>query len=152
MKGDEFNEFISYARFVAFEGDLPELYDRILSKKLKAKSTATFLEQLSEKLEIDPIDLQTEQLAWVIIEDLCKALISKYPTMYIEDERLLADSVWLTENQKNCITIRMQEKRIVHKVYQMAQNVFKLSDFERAEANKESMVNHKSYGNGLDYI
>ena len=58
---------------------------------------------MNKKMDIDPIDLKTEQLAWVIIEDVANAILSKYPTMYIEDERLLADSVWLTENQKNCI-------------------------------------------------
>ena len=35
LKDDDFEEFMSYARFVSFEGDLAELYDRILSKKLK---------------------------------------------------------------------------------------------------------------------
>ena len=57
---DEFNEFMSYARFVAYEGDLAELYNTILAKKLEGQSTVTFLEGLADKMEIDPIDLQTE--------------------------------------------------------------------------------------------
>jgi len=37
-------------------------------------------------------------MAWVIIEDIAKAILSKYPTMYVEDEKLLGDSVWMTQN------------------------------------------------------
>lgn len=61
---------MSYARFISFEGDLAELYDRILSKKLKDQNTVSFLEGMNQKMDIDPIDLKTEQLAWVIIEDV----------------------------------------------------------------------------------
>ena len=34
QNNDEFKEFMSYARFVAYDGDLAELYDTILTKKL----------------------------------------------------------------------------------------------------------------------
>jgi len=46
----------------------------------------------------------------------------------------------------------MGEKRVVHAVYELASKVFEISNFERAEAVKDSMVNHKKYGNGLNYI
>lgn len=60
QNNDEFKEFMSYARFVAYDGDLAELYDTILTKKLEGQNTVTFLEGLADKMEIDPIDLQTE--------------------------------------------------------------------------------------------
>jgi len=34
QNNDEFKEFMSYARFVAYDGDLAELYNTILTKKL----------------------------------------------------------------------------------------------------------------------
>jgi len=60
QNNDEFKEFMSYARFVAYDGDLAELYNTILTKKLEGQNTVTFLEGLADKMEIDPIDLQTE--------------------------------------------------------------------------------------------
>jgi hypothetical protein len=51
---------------------------------------------------------------------VAKAVLSKYSTLYVEDEKLLGESVWMTQNQKNCIRVRMGEKRVVHAVYELA--------------------------------
>jgi hypothetical protein len=58
-------------------------------------------------------------------------VLTKYPTTYEEDVKLLSSSTWLTFNQKNCIHLRMSEKRIISQIILTAENVFELASLER---------------------
>jgi len=68
--------------------------------------------------------------------DLAKTSISKYPTSYKDDlallEKIEAGSMpEVGYNKKNCLLLRIGEKRILHFIVETAEAILELSKLER---------------------
>ena len=82
------------------------------------------------------MDLQTEVNAWTKTLELAKTSIGKYPTTYQEDLDLLkkieaGEMPEVTYNKKNCLLLRIGEKRILHFIVDTAEAILELSKMER---------------------
>ena len=80
------DEYLAWVRFVAFEGDLGDLYDVVKEQQndavAKLKEEGKDTAKAAERIVVPAIDLQTEVNAWTKTLDLAKTSIKKYPTSY----------------------------------------------------------------------
>jgi len=153
-------EYLAWVRFVAFEGDLGDLYDVVKEKQNEAvaalKSEGKDYEKAAERIVVPPIDLATEVSAWKKTLALAKESLSKYPTTYKEDQEILAKvdsgAMELSYNKKNCLLLRIGEKRILHFIVETAEAILELSSLERPDAVKALMKQHKVFKKSMKYV
>lgn len=141
MKEKVMENFLSWIRFVVFDGDLDELYVQVTDAFEEAKKAA----QAEGKKKfgsigdyVKPIDLHTEVRAWRKIHQIATEALSKYPTTLEEDKALLAkedaaakEEKTLTYNTRNCVLLRVGEKKILHYLLETATNLVELGQMNR---------------------
>lgn len=122
-------EFISWLRYVEFEGDAAVLYlakNEAISEAQKRRANQNQDSDDSDDVDladcfkaknIKPWGLENEIKVWLKIDSLVDASLAKYDTTYQEDLDVLAkddQEKCLTYNQRNCILFRSGEKKILH--------------------------------------
>ena len=103
--------FISYVRFVEYEGppmDLYQIFAKATSNKNKDDD-----DDSSYNLSIPPISFENELKVINKLKKLCSDQIARYSTKYDEDLVIL-EKTDLTENQRNAVLMRSGEKKILH--------------------------------------
>jgi len=113
--------FLSWIRFVVYDGDLDELYLSMTDAYDEAKKAADGKKVGSIKDFVKPIDIHNEVRAWTKIFQIASDALAKYPTSLEEDLKLLADEdkldpadKTLTYNTRNCVLLRVGEKKILN--------------------------------------
>ena len=112
-------EFISWLRYVEFEGDAADLYsakNEELNNQNKNLDDIDISDGFKAK-NIKPWGYENEIKVWLKIDSLVEVSLSKYDTTYQEDLDLLEkddQEKFLTNNQRKCILLRSGEKKILH--------------------------------------
>ena len=88
-----------------------------------------------------PINLKNEIKMW---ETILKATERPYKTTYEEDLEILKKQD-LTNNQRNSVTIRSDEKRILTAYKNMAEKVIEMANMTREEAEENLDENQCFY-------
>ena len=159
-------EFISWLRYVEFEGDAALLYlaknDAIGEAQKKRQNQnpdsddsddVDFSDCFKAK-NIKPWGLENEIRVWLRIDALVDASLAKYETTYQEDLDLLAkdeQEKCLTYNQRNCILFRSGEKKILHFLKEAAAIFARLTKMSLKDAVKEVNL-MKDFDPCLDYF
>jgi len=154
------DEYLAWARFVAYEGDLGDLYDVVKETqneavaKLKADGKDT--EKAAERIVVNAIDLETEVNAWKLTLKEAKKGIKAYPTTFKEDiellEKIESGKMELSYNKMNCLKLRIGEKRILDFVVETSEAIIGLAKLERPEAVKALMKQHKTFKKSMKYV
>ena len=79
------------------------------------------------------------------------AALAKYPTSLDEDFKILEDKS-LTYNIRNCVQLRVGDKKILHFLKTNAEILDQMSSMTRREAIKFMMKNHKSFKHSMKYV
>jgi len=163
MKEKVMDNFLSWIRFVVYDGDLDDLYVRVTDAFEEAKKAA---EAEGKKKwgsigdYIKPIDLHTEIRAWRKIHQIATESLAKYPTTLEEDKALLAKESaatpadrTLTYNTSNCVKLRVGEKKILHYLADTATALVTIGQMEtRKQAIGAMMKNHKIFKPSMNYV
>jgi len=154
------DEYLAWARFVAYKGDLGDLYDVVKETqneavaKLKADGKDT--EKAAERIVVNAIDLETELNAWKLTLKEAKKGIKAYPTTFKEDiellEKIESGKMELSYNKMNCLKLRIGEKRILDFVVETSEAIIGLAKLERPEAVKALMKQHKTFKKSMKYV
>jgi len=162
MKEKVMENFLSWIRFVVFDGDLDELYVRVTDAYDEAKRVA----QAEGKKKwgsigdyVKPIDLHTEVRMWRKIHQIATEALAKYPTTLEEDKALLAKEdtaaqgeKTLTYNTRNCVLLRVGEKKILNYLLETATNLVELAQMSRKAAIGAMMKRHKVFKPSMSYV
>jgi histone-lysine N-methyltransferase SETD3 len=141
MKEKVMSNFLSWIRFVVYDGDLDDLYVRVTDafEEAKKQAEADGKKKFGSIGEyIKPIDLHTEIRAWRKIHQIATDALAKYPTTLDEDKALLAKEAdlkqeerTLTYNTRNCVLLRVGEKKILHYLLDTATNLVEMATMTR---------------------
>lgn len=105
----EFCEFLSFLRFLLFDGDISILYAAI--------STDQDYEDEDDYeinfYDVAPISLESEVEVLQYFHYLCKDALRKYPTTYEEDRMLLKTKKNISFNMRNCLLVITGEKKVL---------------------------------------
>ncbi len=122
------NEFLSWIRYVEFDGDLAQLYlaknEAVNEAQRRRQSNQqgddsedsddVDLQDVFKGTSLKPISLASELKVWVRVEEMAKESLEQYPTSLAEDRALLAkDDEKLSYNERNCVLFRVGEKEIL---------------------------------------
>ena len=162
MKEKVMENFLSWIRFVVYDGDLDELYVRVTGAYDEAKRAA---EAEGKKKfgsigeYVKPIDLHTEVRAWRKIHQIATEALAKYPTTLDEDKALLAKEdaaapadKTLTYNTRNCVLLRVGEKKILNYLLETATNIVEIAQMTRKGAIGAMMKRHKIFKPSMAYV
>ena len=154
--------FLSWIRFVVYDGDLDELYVRVTAAYDAAKAAAAA--EGKKKFGsigdfVKPIDLHTEVRAWRKIHQIATEALAKYPTTLDEDKALLAKEdaatpadKTLTYNTRNCVLLRVGEKKILNFLLDTATNIVEIAQMTRKGAIGAMMKRHKIFKPSMAYV
>ncbi len=105
-------DFFSFLRFLIYDGDIRAIVKKIYDNKKLDQEGASYSFYL-----ISPIDKETEIKLIKMIREIMLINMNKYKTTLDEDEGILiADKKGekkLLDNERNCILMRVCEKRIL---------------------------------------
>ncbi len=102
-------KFLGYLRFIVYDGDLNALCPHLIPA---VSSLATCTPE-KRKIKVPPLSIANETKMLEKLKVIGQACLSKYPDPYEEDLRLLEGSVPLTFNQRNCIRLRADDKKVL---------------------------------------
>jgi protein-histidine N-methyltransferase len=126
-------DFFSYLRFILFDGEI-----EILLKIISDNRKIVFEEVMPSFYLISPISKQQEIKILLKIKDIMKEYLSLYKTTLQEDEEIIKSGKQgrdpLTDNQRNCVIMRMSEKKVLHFYLNFAEYCLEL--FEMTEKVK----------------
>lgn len=108
-------ELLQYLRFAQYEGDCDCLC-RYLDPPVTSIATC---KREKRTLLIGSISKKNEISVLKKLKEICNRHLNKYGESYGKDEELLKNK-GLSYNERNCIIYRMQEKRILHSMVEMA--------------------------------
>jgi histone-lysine N-methyltransferase SETD3 len=163
MKEKTMDNFLSWIRFVVFDGDLDDLYVKVTDALAEAKKVA---EAAGKKKwgsigdYVKAIDLHTEIRMWRKIHQVATEALSKYPTTLEEDKALLAKeeaadqaAKTLTYNTRNCVLLRVGEKKILNYLIDTATALVEIGQSKtRKQAIGAMMKQHKILKPSMSYV
>lgn len=128
-------DFFSYLRFILFDGEI-----EILLKIISDNRKIVFEEVMPSFYLISPINMQQEIKVLQKIRDIMKEYLNLYKSKLQEDEEIINsinnERQSLTHNQRNCIIMRISEKKVLHfylnfaeyclELFEMTVNVIKI--------------------------
>jgi protein-histidine N-methyltransferase len=119
------NEFLGLMRFIELDdiSILPQLLQDCQDDK-----------GLFKAVKIPPISIENEKKVLLKFQEMIKQGISKYQTSLEDDQEILKGE--LTENQTNCILMRMGEKVILNFFLDMINFVLTLIDLPQKEIKR----------------
>ncbi|CAD8163405.1 unnamed protein product [Paramecium octaurelia] len=118
-----FSDFMSFIRFILIKEEQECV--NLLGKNSHIKPT-----------KIHFIGIQNELAMWNLIENLCIRALNQYPTTLEQDLEILKICE-LTTNQRNCLILRMGEKKILNFYKQFSEKMRQLfSNFDFFELKK----------------
>ena len=133
-------KFLSWLRFIVFDGDI-QVLKKVINDFYKAnKDEKNKPEWVSEmisrnELFVKPFDIQNETSVWKWIQVNVSAAQSFYPTT-LEEDLEIVKSQEFTYNQRNCISLRIGEKKILKYFEDVSKKLVSLSKLSRQEAMK----------------
>ena len=147
--------FISWIRFVVYDGDLDRLFDQVVEDVKKAREK--YKNDKDFKFGsigdyVRQIDLHNEVRTWLKIKSIVEMALGKYPTTLYEDIQFLATDTQLTTNTRNCLLLRIGEKKILHFLLSTANHLVAMSDLKKEQAVSYMLKNHKSLKGSLQYV
>lgn len=151
------DNFLSWVRFCVYRGNLADLYEQVKEYQFdaveKAVEDGRSAKRASEYIWVYAQDLDTEVLVWLKIQELTLNKLQNYTTTFEEDSDLLASKESnLTSNQRNMVKLRMGEKTILMRIFEMSDAILKLMQLDKKEAIKYMMKNHADFKKCLKYI
>lgn len=128
-------DFFSYLRFILFDGEI-----EILLKIISDNKKIVFEEVMPSFYLISPINMQQEIKVLQKIRDIMKEYLNLYKSKLQEDLEIINsinnERQLLTNNQRNCIIMRISEKKVLHfylnfaeyclELFEMTVNVIKI--------------------------
>ena len=88
--------------------------------------------------DILPISILNERKALNNLMKIAEENLKKYPTSITEDEELLGK--FLTLNQKNCISMRLCEKKVLEYLIRLGQVVVPLLELPYSQIRKNTLI------------
>ena len=151
------DNFLSWVRFCVYRGNLADLYEQVKEYQFdaveKAVEDGRSAKRASEYIWVYAQYLDTEVLVWLKIQELTLNKLQNYTTTFEEDSDLLASKESnLTSNQRNMVKLRMGEKTILMRIFEMSDAILKLMQLDKKEAIKYMMKNHTDFKKCLKYI
>ncbi len=110
-------KFLSYLRFLEYEGDLNRLGEYFTPMIANVKTCKS----AKRKLNLPSISVENESKMLVRLKKLAQENLAGYPQTYEEDVKLMQNEKSLTFNQRNCIIFRMGEKKVYKNMIGMAE-------------------------------
>lgn len=80
---------------------------------------------------IKPMDIRNEAMAWSKIKSIVVEALGKYPTTLDEDYEILKNDKSLTYNTRNCVLLRVGEKKILHFVNNTAEILLEMAKMDK---------------------
>lgn len=113
------DDFFAYLRLIEYEGNPMNLYKFAFKSSHKAYSYSYDFYEFFNMPHVPPISAKNEAAVLHRVVDMCTELLGKYPSTYEEDVEMLKGSE-MTSNQRNCVVMRMGEKRILLNLIDLA--------------------------------
>ena len=144
LKTPEMLHFLSWMRFIVFEGDIQLLKKAVLSFEQKNRdNTSKWVQEIFEKkqLFVPAFDIHNEMKVWERIKDIMVQKMCLYETSIEEDQKILeSDSNNLSFNQRNCISLRMEDKIILRYFIGMAEYIQRLFAKFQERMDKDEVI------------
>jgi len=144
------NKILGYLRFIEYNNNL-NVFNKYLIPPITNASTCTFLKR---KLRCPILSLENEKKVLARTKKIASECLKMYPDSYEKDMELL-NKTNLTFNQRNCIILRSDEKRIFRGMIELAELGLALIELKDSQMNKkdskavqehfEKMAKGKSY-------
>ena len=99
-----------------------------------------------------PYSADNEAKAWFRIKNLMEESLGKYPTTLSQDYEILKTDKTLTYNTRNCVLLRVGEKKILHFLKDTAEILLEMSKMDRKTAVRHMMKNHKALKQSMKYV
>ena len=80
---------------------------------------------------VQPINVDNEAKAWFKIKNLMEESLDKYPTTLSQDYDILKSDKSLTYNTRNCVLLRVGEKKILHFMKDTADILLEMAKMDR---------------------
>ncbi|KAL4456512.1 hypothetical protein ABPG74_000619 [Tetrahymena malaccensis] len=141
--------FLGYLRFICIRdpNQLGKLFDS--HKKYIEQTNQPDLPFLPQKTP--PLSVENEHKMWQRVQELFIPLLLKYKTTVVKDKELL-ESDSLTQNQRNCVLIRLGEKSILEYYIDMASKMMYLLENKDKKQILESAKSDPKYLPYFHYI
>ena len=78
--------------------------------------------------------------------------LDKYPTTLAQDYEILKTDTSLTYNTRNCVLLRVGEKKILTFVKETADILLEMAKMDRKTAVRHMMKNHKALKQSMKYV
>lgn len=119
-------DLFSYLRFMMFDGDM-----NLLMTIISNNQNTIFEEMIPSFYYVEPITKELEISVLKEISRLCLSALAEYPTTEKEDQEILNTTKSLTFNERNCIILRMSEKKILMFFIDFCQYCLHLLSFDK---------------------
>jgi len=129
-------DFFSYLRIVEYKGDPMELYKCKFNQPSKKNDEDDEFYETYKGINVPPLSLELEIEVMHKIRKLAQQSLSKYPTTYEEDLKLVESAKDLTWNQRNCVLMRLGEKKILKFLINLTQVGLELVDMPLKKAKE----------------
>uniref|UniRef100_A0A7S3N3N8 Rubisco LSMT substrate-binding domain-containing protein n=1 Tax=Strombidium inclinatum TaxID=197538 RepID=A0A7S3N3N8_9SPIT len=148
------NEFLSWIRYVEFDGDLAQLYlakNEAITEAQRRRQNNQQAEDSEDSDDVDlqdvfkgtslkPVSLVNELKVWGRVEELARESLERYPSSLEDDRTLLAEDdkeSKLSYNERNCVLFRVGEKEILEFLVKSSKRMMMLGGLSQKEAKKE---------------
>ncbi|KAL4505376.1 hypothetical protein ABPG72_002438 [Tetrahymena utriculariae] len=141
--------FLGYLRFICIRdpNQLGKLFDS--HRKYIEQTNQPNLPFLPQKTP--PLSVENEHKMWQRVQELLIPLLLKYKTTVVKDKELL-ESGSLSQNQRNCVLIRLGEKNILEYYIDMASKMMYLLENNDKKQILESAKSDPKYLPYFHYI
>eukprot|EP00826_Nyctotherus_ovalis_P025624 TRINITY_DN1987_c0_g1_i5.p1 TRINITY_DN1987_c0_g1~~TRINITY_DN1987_c0_g1_i5.p1 ORF type:complete len:565 (+),score=157.58 TRINITY_DN1987_c0_g1_i5:256-1950(+) len=126
------NKFFSYLRLIEYSGEL-QAFGKHLIPSVVDVNACNFVRR---KLRCPILSIENEKKALLKAKEVATEYLSKYPDSYEKDMELLNQKD-LTFNQRNCIVLRSDEKKILMGIMELAELGLKLLNMNNSNKAKE---------------
>jgi len=152
-ENESFGKTISFMRYLAYNGPA-EILKQIKEKCDKNQEINNDTVCFKAK-KIPPLSIDNEILALQILKNECYTRLNKYPQPIEYDEEALKKSKILTFNQKNCLLLRLSEKKILKYYIEISDQAIDALKFKSKEMLKkisQNLKNTQSYMQSLEML
>lgn len=142
-------DMFSFIRFIVFKGNMQELSSLINQGISQGQIQSVLLpinnnSYIQSFYSINPISVENEQDALIHLRELCINELKGYSTTIEQDMNMLSnDSLKLSFNERNCIIIRLSEKKVLQFYIEMCESALKLFQLNEKELIQAIITNEE---------